>query len=72
MYTQVWSGWISDSYSSLIPLWSGMGAVVPAHTSPTLHPPSPPTVTGLIYLVVVLWQWSDEGNRMLLKIHMKV
>ena len=32
------------SYCSLKPLWSGMGEVVPAHTSPTLHPPSPPTV----------------------------
>ena len=38
-------GWISDSYCSLKPLWSGMGGeVVPARTSPTLHPPSPPTV----------------------------
>ena len=26
------------------PLWSGMGEVVPARTSLTLHPPSPPTV----------------------------
>ena len=33
-----------DSYCSLKPLWSGMGEVVPAHTSPILHPPSPPTV----------------------------
>ena len=24
--------------------WSGMGEVVPARTSPTLHPLSPPTV----------------------------
>ena len=32
------------SYCSLKPLWSGMGEVVPARTSPTLHPPSPPTV----------------------------
>ena len=38
------SGWISDSYCSIKPLWSGMGEVVPARTSPTLHPPSPPTV----------------------------
>ena len=36
-----WSGWISDSYSSLKPLCSGMGEVVPARTSPTLLPPSP-------------------------------
>ena len=33
-----------NSYCSLKPLWSGMGEVVPARTSPTLHPPSPPTV----------------------------
>ena len=32
------SGWISDSYCSIKPLWSGMGEVVPARTSPTLHP----------------------------------
>ena len=38
------SGWISDSCCSLKPLWSGMGEVVPARTSPTLHPPSSPTV----------------------------
>ena len=38
------TGWISDSYCSFKSLWSGMGEVVPAHTSPTLHPPSPPTV----------------------------
>ena len=36
-----------DSYCSLKPLWSGMGEVVPARTSPTLHPPSPPTVLSL-------------------------
>ena len=27
-----------DSYYSLKPLWSGMGEVVPARTSPPLHP----------------------------------
>ena len=27
-----------NNYCSLKPLWSGMGEVVPAHTSPTLHP----------------------------------
>ena len=43
-FTWKWSGWISDSYCSLKPLWSGMGEVVPARTSPPLHPPSPPTV----------------------------
>ena len=32
-----------DRYCSLQPFWSGMGEVVPARTSPTLHPPSPPT-----------------------------
>ena len=35
--------WKFSSYCSLKPLWSGMGEVVPARTSPTLHPPSPPT-----------------------------
>ena len=33
-----------DSYSSLKPLCSGMGEVVPARTSPTLLAPSPRTV----------------------------
>ena len=42
-FTQKWSGWIANSYRSLKPLWSGMGEVVPARTSPTLYPPSPPT-----------------------------
>ena len=32
------------SFCSLKPLWSGMGETVPARTSPTLHPPSPPIV----------------------------
>ena len=36
-----------DSYCSLKPLCSGMGEVVPAHTSPTLLPPSPRTVLSL-------------------------
>ena len=36
--------WKFTSYGSLKPLWSGMGKVVPARTSPTQHPPSPPTV----------------------------
>ena len=31
-------------HTSIKPLWSGMGEVVAARTSPTLHPPSPPTV----------------------------
>ena len=30
--------WKFTSYCSLKPLWSGMGEVVPARTSPTLHP----------------------------------
>ena len=40
------------SYCSLKPLWSGMGEVVPARTSPTLHPPSPPTVHQLSRLAL--------------------
>ena len=36
--------WNFTSYCSSKHLWSGMGEVVPARTSPTLHPPSPPTV----------------------------
>ena len=32
--------WKFTSYCSLKHLWSGMGEVVPARTSPTLHPPS--------------------------------
>ena len=30
--------WKFPSYCSLKPLWSGMGEVAPARTSPTLHP----------------------------------
>ena len=37
--------WKFTSYCSLKPLWLGMGEVVPARTSPTLHPPSPPTAS---------------------------
>ena len=51
-YSYKWGGWTSDSYCSLKPLWSGMGEVVPARTSPTLHPPSPPTVLYLYCLKV--------------------
>ena len=40
------------SYCSLKPLWSGMGEVVPARISPTLHPPSPPTVHQLSRLAL--------------------
>ena len=37
--------WKFTSYCNLKPLWSGMGEVVPARTSPTLHPPFPPTTS---------------------------
>ena len=46
--------WKFTSYCSLKHLWSGMGEVVPARTSPTLHPPSPPTVHQLSRLA--LWE----------------
>ena len=44
--------WKFPSYCSLKPLWSGMGEVVPACTSPTLHPPSPPTAHQLSRLAL--------------------
>ena len=44
--------WKFTSYCSSKPLWSGMGEVVPARTSPTLHPPSPPTVHQLSRLAL--------------------
>ena len=44
--------WKFTSNCSLKPLWSGMGEVVPARTSPTLHPPSPPTVHQLSRLAL--------------------
>ena len=44
--------WKFTSYCSLKPLWSGMGETVPACTSPTLHPPSPPTVHQLSRLAL--------------------
>ena len=44
--------WKFSSYCSLKPLWSGMGEVVPARTSSTLHPPSPPTVHQLSWLAL--------------------
>ena len=44
--------WKFTSYCSLKPLWSGMGEVMPARTSPTLHPPSPPTVHQLSWLAL--------------------
>ena len=53
--------WKFTSYYSLKPLWSGMGEVVPARTSPTLHPPSPPTVHQLSWLALfVLTQHGTE------------
>ena len=45
--------WQCASYCSLKPLWSGMGEVVPARTSPTLHPPCPPTVHQLSWLALL-------------------
>ena len=44
--------WKFTSYRSLKPLWSDIWEVVPAHTSPTLHPPSPPTVHQLSWLAL--------------------
>ena len=44
--------WKFTSYCSLKSLWSGMGEEVPARTSPTLHPPSPPTVHQLSWLAL--------------------
>ena len=44
--------WKFTSYYILKPLWSGMGEVMPARTSPTLHPPSPPTVHQLSRLAL--------------------
>ena len=44
--------WKFASYCSLKPLWSGMGEAVPARTSPTLHPPSPPSVHQLSRLAL--------------------
>ena len=49
---QVLNFWKFTSCCSLKPLWSGMGEVVPARTSPTLHPPSPPTVHQLLRLAL--------------------
>ena len=52
--------WKFTSYCSLKPLWSGMGEVVPARTSPTLHPPSPPTVHQLSQLA--LWELMTTNS----------
>ena len=49
---QVLNFWKFTSYCSLKPLWSGIGEVVPARTSPTLHPPSLPTVHQLLRLAL--------------------
>ena len=43
-FTWKWSEWISGRYCNSKPVWSGMREVVPARTSLTLHPPSPPIV----------------------------
>ena len=40
--------WKFTTCCSLRPLWSGMGEVVPARISPTLHPPSPPTASIIV------------------------
>ena len=55
--------WKFTSYCSLKPLWSGMREVVPARTSPTLHPPSPPTVHQLSRLALLranLHHWPEQ------------
>ena len=52
--------WKFPSYYSLKPLWSGMGEVVPARTSPTLHPPSPPTVHQLSRLALLRVKQGDQ------------
>ena len=44
--------WKLTSYCRLKPLWSGMGELVLAPTSPTLHPPSPPTLHQLSRLAL--------------------
>ena len=46
------SFWKFTSYCGLKPVWSGMGEVVPARTSLTLHPPSPPTIHQLSRLAL--------------------
>ena len=49
---KVMNFWKFTSYCSLKPLWSGMGEVVLACTSLTLHPPSLPTVLQLLRLAL--------------------
>ena len=56
--------WKFTSYCSLKPLWSGMGEVVPARTSPTLHPPSPPTVHQLSRLALYSLIWSGRAQKL--------
>ena len=58
--------WKFTSYCSLKLLWSGMGEVVPARTSPTLHPPSHPTMHQLSWLALLdssnappILSWTD-------------
>ena len=62
--------WKFTSYCSLKPLWSGMGEVVPARTSPTLHPPSPPTVHQLSQLALLRVNECDQLQ--ITAIHMNV
>ena len=50
--------WKFTSYCSLKPLWSGMGEVMPARTSPTLHPPSPSHCAS----IVVTSTWSVNNQ----------
>ena len=55
--------WKFTSYCSLKPLWSGMGEVVPARTSPTLHPPSPPTVHRLSRLALLELSFNNRAYK---------
>ena len=54
--------WKFTSYCSSKPLWSDMGEVVPARTSPTLHPPSPPTVHQLSSLALQELTHTDANS----------
>ena len=68
-------------YCSLKPLRLGMGEVVSARISPTLHPPSPPTVhqlsrlaleelTTIHYVMLSVYyrgKWSNQGSMQISK-----
>ena len=54
--------WKFTSYCSLKPLWSGMREVVPARTSLTLHPPSPPTMHQLSWLALQELRMTSMQN----------